>query len=281
MHVDICSILITHLKEYKKALKRHEKTQNNTIEYHYKKLHPIFTSADKKYTSADHCTNLLRVILKELVPWELWDTPHSELLVRVLAKKLDNFIENTLSNPVWLNDKLISLLEKRDNDTSANVKDIDKPKEDRNNPPEPVIETEETKVEQEVQEIKTEKVTEPKEIINEIDIPKVETTTIESALSTLITKSTAPILQRPINEMFNVSMNGEEVEEEIIDGTEVAKSEPVDIKTSPVMRQRRGRQGRNEVKIYDRIIEGKFAKLFAIRGLVSSCTSCNYKTITS
>lgn len=61
--------------------------------------------------------------------------------------------------------------------------------------------------------------------------------------------------------MFDVSMNGEEVEE-IVDGTELAKSEPVDIKTSPVMRQRRGRQGRNEVKIYDRIIEGKVAKVF-------------------
>ncbi|XP_026316412.1 uncharacterized protein LOC113227662 isoform X2 [Hyposmocoma kahamanoa] len=254
VHVDICSILITHLKEYKKALKRHEKTQSNTIEYHYKKSHPIFTSADKKYTSADHCTKLLRVILKELIPWELWDTPHSELLVRVLAKKLDHFIENTLSNPIWLNDKLISLLENKINNTSTNVKDVDKPKEETNNSSKPVIKTEETNVEQEVQEIKTE-VAEPMEIINDIDVPKVETTTIESALSTLITKSTAPILQRPINEMFDVSMNGEEVEE-IVDGTELAKSEPVDIKTSPVMRQRRGRQGRNEVKIYDRIIEG-------------------------
>lgn len=260
VHVDICSILITHLKEYKKALKRHEKAQNNTIEYHYKKSHPIFTSVDKRYTCADHCTNLLRVILKELVPWELWDTPHSELLVRVLAKKLDNSIENTLANPVWLNDKLMSLLEIKHNDTFTNVKDMDKPQEDINKQPEPGIKTEEIKLEQEVQEIKKE-VIEPLEIINDIDIPKLETTTIESALSTLIIKSTAPILHRPINEIFDVSMNGEEAEERV-DGTEVTKSEPVDIKTSPVMRQRRGRQGRNEVKIYDRIIEGKLAKLF-------------------
>lgn len=181
VHVDVCSILITHLKEYKKALKRHEKTQSSTIEYHYKKSHPIFTSADKKYTSAEHCTKLLRVILKELIPWELWDTPHSELLVRVLAKKLDHFIENTLSNPIWLNDKLISLLENKINDTSTNVKDVDEPKEETNNPSKPVIKTEETNVEQEVQEIKTE-VAEPMEIINDIDVPKVETTTIESAL---------------------------------------------------------------------------------------------------
>lgn len=260
MHVDICSVLITHLKEYKKALKRYEKTQNNTIEYHYKKSHAIFTSVDKKYTSADHCTNLLRVILKELVPWELWDTPHSELLVRVLAKKLDNIIENTLANPVWLNDKLISLLTNKGDNTSTNVKDMDKPQEVINKSSEPVIKTEETKAEQEVKEMKLE-VTEQMEIINDKDIPKLETTTIESALSTLITKSTAPILQRPINEIFDVSMNGEEAEE-IVDGTEVVKSEPVDIKTSPVMRQRRGRQGRNEVKIYDRIIEGKLTNLF-------------------
>lgn len=279
MHVDVCSILITHLREYKKALKRHEKAQNNTIESHYKKSHPIFTSVDKKYTSADHCTNLLRVILKELVPWELWDTPHSELLVRVLAKKLDNFIENTLSNPVWLNDKLISLLGNKGNDTSTNVKDIGKSQEDINNPSEPVIAIEETMQEQVVKEIKTE-VTEPMEIIHDIDLPKPETTTIESALSTLITKSTAPILQRPISEIFDVSTNGEEAEE-IVDGTEVTKTEPVDIKTSPVMRQRRGRQGRNEVKIYDRIIEGKLNKPFAINELVNYSTVCKYETVTS
>lgn len=269
--MDICSVLITHLKEYKKALKRYEKIQNKTIEYHYKKTHSIFTSVDKKYTSADHCTNLLRVILKELVPWELWDTPHSELLVRVLAKKLDNFIENTLANPVWLNDKLISLLVNNSNDTSTNLKDMDKPQKDTNKPSEPVIKNEEIKVEQDVQEIKTD-VPDPMEIINDIHIPKPETTTIQSALSTLITKSTAPILQRPINEIIDVSSipvkNSEEVDE-LFDGTEMAISEPVDIKTSPVMRQRRGRQGRNEVKIYDRIIEGKLANLlFAIRVLV-------------
>lgn len=37
---------------------------------------------------------------------------------------------------------------------------------------------------------------------------------------------------------------------EIISNTEL-------IEIKPVLRQRRGRQGRNEVKIYDRVIEGK------------------------
>lgn len=85
-------------------------------------------------------------------------------------------------------------------------------------------------------------------------LPKVQPT-IESALSTLITKSTAPILHRAIEENFKddvglVEYDAEDLKEEI------RGSDPVDIQCSPQMRQRRGRQGRNEVKIYDRIIEG-------------------------
>lgn len=156
----------------------------------------------------------------------------------------------------------MSLLEDKGKDTSTDVKHTHKPQEAVKEPSEPLVKPEAIKIEKEVLDIKKE-VTEPKEIINEIDIPKPETTTIESALSTLITKSTAPILQRPINEIYDVPINGEEAEE-IVEETEVGKSDPVDIKTSPVLRQRRGRQGRNEVKIYDRIIEGKFANQFVI-----------------
>ncbi|XP_047998429.1 uncharacterized protein LOC125235857 isoform X2 [Leguminivora glycinivorella] len=107
--IDTCSILTSHLREYRKTLKRHEKSPTNSIESLYKKSHPIF---EKKLESGEHCTNVLRIIFKELVPWELWDTPHSELLVRILSKKLDTFIESTLADPVWINDKLLNIIDK-------------------------------------------------------------------------------------------------------------------------------------------------------------------------
>lgn len=218
------------MKEYRKALKRHEKSPTSTIESLYKKSHPI-SNPDQKLTSADHCTNVLRVILKELVPWELWDTPHSELLVRILSKKLDTFIDSTIADPAWLNDKLLTLLKDKSSET----------------------EPEETNIEETKDEIK-EEINIKEEIIPEF---KAEKPTVESALSTLITKTTAPILHRAINEEFQE----ESIEESnrilnIVEEVPVTTTEPLDIKSSPILRQRRGRQGRNEVKIYDRIIEG-------------------------
>ncbi|XP_063384516.1 uncharacterized protein LOC134670637 [Cydia fagiglandana] len=107
--IDTCSILTSHLREYRKTLKRHEKSPTSSIESLYKETHPIF---EKKLESGEHCTNILRIILKDLVPWELWDTPHSELLVRILSKKLDTFIDGTLADPVWINDKLLNIIDK-------------------------------------------------------------------------------------------------------------------------------------------------------------------------
>ncbi|XP_063832146.1 uncharacterized protein LOC135081357 [Ostrinia nubilalis] len=229
VYVDICSIMISHLKEYRKALKRHEKSPTSTIESHYKTSHPI-SNSDQKLESADHCTNVLRVVLKELVPWELWDTPHSELLVRILSKKLDTFIGETLADPVWLNDKLLSIL--KDEEST-----------------ETFPEKAEMESKEEIQEVFNVK--------EELLEPIVEKPTVESALSTLITNTTAPILQRPLNEEVKEEVSvASEMIESIVEEVPVTTSEPLDIKSSPILRQRRGRQGRNEVKIYDRIIEG-------------------------
>ncbi|XP_052749647.1 uncharacterized protein LOC113522112 isoform X2 [Galleria mellonella] len=233
VYIDICSILVSHLKEYKRALKRHESAPNEPIESLYKKSHSIWNTSNK-VQPADHCANILRVLLKELVSWELWETPHLELLVRILAKKLDNFIESTLADPIWINDKLMNALKCKEG--KKEYKD-EKPVE----------------VKEEIKEKKeaAKDLQEVKSIVKELQDVKPETT-IESALSTVITKSTAPILQRAINE----SIDDEVKLGNIIEEVPVTSSEPVDIKSSPVLRQRRGRQGRNEVKIYDRIIEG-------------------------
>lgn len=105
----MCTILIAHFKEYKKALKRQEKNPGSSIESLFNMCHPI-SEPNTKYTSADHCTNIVRILMKELIPYELWDTPHSELLVRILSKKLDVYIESTLADPVWINDRIVTYL---------------------------------------------------------------------------------------------------------------------------------------------------------------------------
>ncbi|XP_013144188.1 PREDICTED: uncharacterized protein LOC106107735 isoform X2 [Papilio polytes] len=211
VYVDICAVLTSHLKEYSKALKRHEESPTSSVESLYKKTHPV--SNDKKYESADHCVNLLRVVLKELIPWELWDTPQSEILVRVLSKKLDIFINSTLADPSWLNDKLLSMIkEKKEENTES-----------------PAPEECESKVI-------------PEEIFTEIN----------------------PLfcnVESPSDEIsFQKGLEGvdefQERMESIVEEKAMQSSEPMDIKSSPILRQRRGRQGKNEVKIYDRVIEG-------------------------
>nr|XP_026490169.1 uncharacterized protein LOC113396447 [Vanessa tameamea] len=215
VYVDTCGIFITHLKEYKKALKRHESNPESSIEVLYKKIHPVFNN--KKPVTADHCTDVLRIILKELVPWELWDTPYSELLIRILAKKLDNLIDNTISDPVWLNDRLLSLLKVQDKISE------EKP---ANEPPVEVKEAEPIKQEPVKQE--------PPEVKSSPKITK---------------KNVTPVNQNNINEEHKEDDKSEL--EKAVEG-----SEPLEIKPAAILRQRRGRQGRNEVKIYDRIIEG-------------------------
>lgn len=229
VYVDICCVLTSHLKEYSKALKRHEESTSNSVESLYKKSHP--TSNDKQYQSADHYVNLLRIIIKELIPWELWDTPHSELLVRVLSKKFDTLINSTLIDPVWLNDKLLTILKGKNDETESEVQDKD------------VECKEETEEEKET----------PEEVITEVNPAY---SGVESAFSTLVMKTSTPTPKREID--MDLRKDIPEKMESIVEEVPIQTTEPLDIKSSPILRQRRGRQGRNEVKIYDRVIEGNF-----------------------
>lgn len=199
------------MKEYDKAVKRHEKAPSNTIESLYKKSHPV-SDAEQKYSSVDHCTNILRILIKELLPWELRDTPHSELLVRILSKKLDSYIDSTLANPAWLNDKLMTYL--------TGEEYIEFKKDDFK---EETVEETTTPDHQKDADIIPETVAQEKdEVLKEVEERSPSPSKIE-----IVTEEQS----RPIPEL-------------------------TDVKSSPVLRQRRGRQGRNEVKIYDRIIEG-------------------------
>lgn len=205
----------------------------------------MFRDGNKQPSPGDHCIKILRLICKDLVPWELWDTPHSELIIRILSKRLDTFIETTLSNPVWLNDKLVTLLlNKNDVDTHNSEPTKESPKVDNTiNNKEEVIKNEETVESKKTDAIET-KLTEK---INKLD----------SAIQTiLIVNATNGNAEQTIK--INGNCNGKEVEE-LTNGVEEAvatSSSVIDVQSSPVLRQRRGRQGKNEVKIYDKIIEG-------------------------
>lgn len=211
---------MSHFKEYRRAVKRHEKA-SGTVDSYYKKSHIIFDNTNKKkYQSGEHCTNVLRLIFKDLVPWELWDTPHTELLLRILAKKLDDFISSTLADPVWLNDKLLSTLTDKSNDEDS----------PENTPK--LNETESFKFD-------TVDLVKDNNVVCNKELPKVITEDTESIIENDILK------EKDIGPLATIS----EVQE-------IQGSLPVEIQTSPQMRQRRGRSGRNEVKIYDRLIEG-------------------------
>lgn len=149
-------------------------------------------------------------MIKELLPWELRDTPHSELLVRILSKKLDSFLISTLADPAWLNDKLMTYL------TGEEYIEFKK-----DEPKEP------TKTEDVVK--KDEKEKESLETKREIVEQKKEDVVVMKEECQGTTESVAEVHQA---------------------------QEMKDVKSSPVLRQKRGRQGRSEVKIYDRIIEG-------------------------
>ncbi|KPI98295.1 hypothetical protein RR46_09511 [Papilio xuthus] len=218
VYVDICAVITSHLKEYSKALKRHEESPTTPVESLYKKTHPI--SNDKKYESADHCVNLLRVVLKELVPWELWDTPQSEILVRVLSKKLDIFIDSTLSDPIWLNDKLLSIIKEKKDEGKLDFPMQEEFKETENNSSEEIY-------------------TEINPLFSNIEPTSLNINTVETVKGVEEGK-----------EEFQERM------ESIVEEKAVQSTDPMDIKSSPILRQRRGRQGKNEVKIYDRVIEG-------------------------
>lgn len=202
IYIDLTSIMISHLKEYQKALKRQEKAEGS-IEKHYKKTYHF----ENNLQSMEHCTNILRLVLKDLTPWELWETPQSELLIRILSKRLDNYIDETLGDPLWLNDKLFLLFsDEVEKNAGAGI---------------------------------------PVSVVPEAQQSR-DVETPEPVISTSIT-SVTPVIHTVLDNSMADTHKCD---------ADIARSTPLDIQCSAKLREKRGRQGRSEVKIYDRIIEG-------------------------
>lgn len=289
--VSLCSdslgIILRHCKEYKRASKRLEKTGKGRIEEYYRNSHPTsaqrnsLTTTTKGKSTQSHCLLLTRAFLKELLPWELWGTPHAMLLSSILAKRLHSFISTDLSNPIWLRQKLSQLLE------TAPLKT-----EVKNTPATPAATPVKISKEKElllVQDVVNTKIISHTPVIetkkdisvdkhdysdkNVEETPVVVKTSIESALSNLISNTTAPILQRDIEKITTKPVTSSVPNNQLHEGKEskigtisILKkpSQPIDIKGSPshslngqeTHSHSAGKAKSCEVKIYDKVVDG-------------------------
>ncbi|XP_018315690.1 uncharacterized protein [Mycetomoellerius zeteki] len=103
----LANVLLLHLKEYRRALRRVEKGAAASIEEAYKYLHPGSRSA----STLEHMLyRLVTVLAQEFLQWELTSSLPCKLLLSILAKRL-LIIVNTISCPDRLIENLLILLE--------------------------------------------------------------------------------------------------------------------------------------------------------------------------
>lgn len=103
----LANILLLHLKEYRRALRRVEKGAASSVEEAYKYLHPGSRSASILEHMLYH---LVTVLAQEFLQWELTSSLPCKLLLSILAKKLLITID-TISCPDWFIANLLKLLE--------------------------------------------------------------------------------------------------------------------------------------------------------------------------
>ncbi|XP_029673239.1 uncharacterized protein LOC115241575 [Formica exsecta] len=103
----LANILVLHLKEYRRALRRVEKGAASSVEEAYKYLHP----GSRSVSILEHMLHhLVTVLAQEFLQWELTSSLPCKLLLSILAKKLLITID-AISCPDWLIGNLLKLLE--------------------------------------------------------------------------------------------------------------------------------------------------------------------------
>ncbi|XP_067209785.1 uncharacterized protein [Linepithema humile] len=111
----LANVLLLHLKEYRRALRRVEKGAAASVEEAYKYLHPGSRSA----STLEHMLHrLVTVLAEEFLQWELTSSLPCKLLLSILAKRLLITID-TISCPEWLIENLLSFLEAPPKQVSA------------------------------------------------------------------------------------------------------------------------------------------------------------------
>ncbi|XP_012276298.1 uncharacterized protein LOC105697514 isoform X2 [Orussus abietinus] len=102
----LADVLLLHLKEYRRALRRVEKGTAPNIEEAYRCQHP----GSRSMASLEHAlSRLITILAREFLQWELISSLPCKLLLSILAKKLQETIQ-IMSDPTWIFEKLLEVL---------------------------------------------------------------------------------------------------------------------------------------------------------------------------
>ncbi|XP_014603463.1 PREDICTED: uncharacterized protein LOC106786510 [Polistes canadensis] len=103
----LADVVLLHLKEYRRALRRVEKGTCTNLEEAYRCLHP----GSRSLLTLEHIFHrLVTVLTQEFLQWELTSSLPCKLLVSILARKLLTMIQ-TISCPNWMFESLLKLLQ--------------------------------------------------------------------------------------------------------------------------------------------------------------------------
>lgn len=103
----LADVVLLHLKEYRRALRRVEKGTCKNLEEAYRCLHP----GSRSLLTLEHIFHrLVTVLAQECLQWELTSSLPCKLLVSILARKLLTMIQ-TISCPNWMFESLLKLLQ--------------------------------------------------------------------------------------------------------------------------------------------------------------------------
>ncbi|XP_046828613.1 uncharacterized protein LOC124428518 [Vespa crabro] len=103
----MADVVLLHLKEYRRALRRVEKGTSTNLEEAYRCLHP----GSRSVLTLEHIFHrLVTVLAQEFLQWELTSSLPCKLLVSILARKLLTMIQ-TISCPNWMFESLLKLLQ--------------------------------------------------------------------------------------------------------------------------------------------------------------------------
>ncbi|KAF5303294.1 hypothetical protein FQA39_LY10033 [Lamprigera yunnana] len=98
-------ILLKHLKEFRKTIKRCQKT-NGSVEKLYRYSH-IGSKSDK---AAEYFIYQLTCnVFRQFINWELWNSLPCQSLVSILSKKFTTYLLKFISTPGYLNYKIVEL----------------------------------------------------------------------------------------------------------------------------------------------------------------------------
>ncbi|XP_012258874.2 uncharacterized protein LOC105687643 [Athalia rosae] len=113
----IGNVLLLHLKEYRRSLRRLEKGTVTDIEEAYRYVHP----GSRNTAALEYSLHrVITVLAREFLQWEIMSSLPCKLLFSVLAKKLLSRIE-TISSPNWIYGVILTAVSSEPIDTEKNT----------------------------------------------------------------------------------------------------------------------------------------------------------------